>query len=363
MFNFSTWFTGLVIIYPVLNSYASPVAQVTLSEFLMFVCWGLFVVAHPKKIRVEWCLVPFCIYLFAYIIVPFTGAIFSSYSIVDWVGTAARLLFLYVSVSVLGKNLFNLEKGIKFIRWVAIGLAVYACIQMLMAKFGVFLSTSLPLPVMIDDDIDTIIANRSLIEGYAFRASSLFREPAHLSTYLIAALGVELCAHANKRRYGWALLFSLVTVLTLSSTGILVTGFIWGLYLFCLRQVSIKQFSVGAIIGSLILLGVSVVGYCLRVWQYFLNRTFHGSLAGIAHSTRFNDIQAMFLSSHSVLGVLFGQGLSQVDSYLPGFARAYLYLGIIGIVFIAFFLVQLYRQGNYLQRNLLLIFVVLNMFQ
>ncbi|MBQ8033191.1 MAG: hypothetical protein IJ266_04485, partial [Elusimicrobiaceae bacterium] len=251
MFNLSTWFSLFVAVYVIFNRYASPIPYITLSEFILLLFWGMFIISHPKKIHIEWCLVPFCIYLLGYVIVPFTGFIPYVSDMTDLVGTAARLLFIYVSITILGKNLFNIEKGIKFIHWVAIILAVYACLQILAAKFGIYLTTYLPfLPVVGGENIDTVIQNRTVLYGLAFRASSLLTEPAHLCTYLAAALGLELFSSSRKNRFMWALFFSSVSLLTLSSTGLVVTLLIWGLFFLQNPKVSIKKFSGGVLVAS-----------------------------------------------------------------------------------------------------------------
>ena len=90
-------------------------------------------------------------------------------------------------------------------------------------------------------------------------------------------------------------------------------------------------------------------------------RTFRESSFGdFSSSTRFYAINDMFTASDSFLGILFGQGLSAIDNYLPGFARSYLNMGLVGVLIILVMFFQIYIKSNSLQKEILILFIVLN---
>ena len=361
MKRISTFFTFFVSIYVILDRYASPIPKVTLSETILLLFWVMFFLSKPRKISLEPFLILFCIYLMGYVVMPFTGFINVPSDMVDAVGTPARLIFLYFSIAVLGKNLFDISKGIKYIRWVAIVLSGYACLQIIAARFGIYLTTYIPfLPIMSDINIDEELLQKAGY-GLTFRPCSLLTEPAALCIYLLCALGLELFSSKHKYQYFNACLFSIVCVLSRSSTGIMITFLVWGLFFIKHPPISAKKFPIGfvmAIIGSILAV---VLVYYSGIWDYFLERTFHENRFGdFSSSTRFYAIKDMFAASDSVTGVLFGQGLSNLENYLPGFARSYLDLGLIGIFIIMAMLFHIYIRGNALQRKIILLFIVLN---
>ncbi len=361
MKKLSTYFTFFVAIYVILDRYASPIPKVTLSETFLCLFWGLFFIFRPKRIKIEMSLLSFCVYLLGYIIMPFTGLITTPLDMVDAVGTPARLLFLYFSIAVLGKNLFDIEKGIQYIRWIAIVLAGYACLQIIAARFGVYLTTYIPfLPIMSSYSIDEEILTKAGY-GLVFRPCSLLTEPAALCIYLLCALTLELFSSSHKYQYVNACLFSAVCMLSRSSTGIMITILIWGLFFIKHPPISIKQFSIGFIVSTIGSVLAALLVYFSGIWNYFLERTFGENRFGdFSSSTRFYAIKEMLAASDSVSGVLFGQGLSNLENYLPGFARAYLNLGLIGLLIIMGILFRIYIKGDFLQRKILFLFIVLN---
>ena len=133
------------------------------------------------------------------------------------------------------------------------------------------------------------------------------------------------------------------------------------LHIFQNNHLSTKQFLAGAIIAIIGTFAIGTFTYHVGIWDFFLNRTFYHTAGGLMASTRFYALQDMFLSSHSVIGILFGEGMAQVENYLPGFARMYLYLGLNGLLLIAFFLFRMYTRQTLLQKNILLLFLFLNL--
>lgn len=68
---------------------------------------------------------------------------------VQIIGTSIRLIYIYLTLNILGINYFDVEYGKKIILVVSVVLSIYAFVQYVFAMRGVILSTYIPgLPIM-----------------------------------------------------------------------------------------------------------------------------------------------------------------------------------------------------------------------
>jgi len=353
--------------YPILNRYASPIPQVTLSEFfVMVLIGGLVLYSIDKNRRIKVCkyVVPFTLWLCVEIFLSYF--FMRGEARIDSIGSLLRLFLIYVCIALMNQNLFVRKLGRKMVRAWAILLSLYGLLQIAMANLGVVLSTYLPflIPFGGEKTIDSVVYEQMYLYGLTFRCRSFMTEPAMLCTYLILALFLELFENKkNSMTWMCAILFTVTCLLSMSSTGIIVCGIVWVSYYFSTIKKGNKISFYRKTIGMLIVLLLSILFIAESgIGQYFLNRTFHGniSIEGIMSSTRFYALQTMFEGSDSISGILVGKGLVETAEYLPGFPRVYYSLGIIGLCALLHIFIKVKRTKNSSVRYLLMIYFIMN---
>lgn len=357
-------FCVLVVIFPLMNRYQSPVSgQITLSEFfliLFLIIAFLFGNVARRRLLISACVVS-C-YLFLHLFVDFS--FLSDSELQDSVGTGLRLLLLYVSLALLVQDFFDRKFATRLLMRAAVLVALYGIVQVVASFFGMTLSTYIPfLPIMGDVNLDTEVAAK-MDEGFRFRCQSILNEPAALCCYLTLPLILAMFSkdvHTKNRnpQYALIVLFSAVCLISASSTGIIVVCILWILFAVLQRD---KKSILGIKIRKLfIIVAFIVMAIVLSVetglLQYFIDRTFAG---GLESSTRFYAIGEMFGTSDSIITVLLGAGLQETMDYLPGFARVYYCLGLVGLIVFMYLLISLYFHRDGAGKIILFIFFILN---
>lgn len=353
-------FSILVAVYPIFIRYASLIPYITLAETGLLAFWVFHMFKAHGRIKIYAATTLLCAFLLIDVVMALVGN--SAIDPVDSAGTALRLIFLYASIAILSQEYFDFEIGYKAFRIVGFILSVYAIIQTVAAFTGRYLSTYLPfLPIMGTQNIDNDILYRASY-GIQFRPCSLLNEPSDLAVYLILVIFLLLFYRRGKRETAIAIFHTLVCFISRSSTGIILCLLIWCLYFARFRSLNKSQIvnrMVGMVAGAV---GATFVLIRTGIWQYFVDRTFQGNLSigGLSTSTRFYAIQKMFESSGTLKGLLFGAGLATTEDYLPGFARIFYCMGLLGLIVFFVYLIAAYRKGSQRQKLLLVLFAFLN---
>lgn len=351
-----------MVLYPILSRYASPIPFVTLSEF----CLILFTVISIFESNKKYFLVREIVVFLTYLCFCFFWAWFCTPGgkLTDAIGTLLRLFFLYAILSFLSKRYFEIEWAEKALINVSFFVALYGIIQTIASLFGKILTTYIPLlPIMGTNNLDDEIRLKASY-GLAFRCQSILNEPAALCCYLI--LPIILCLFVErqnnrKNQKAKAIFFSFTSLISMSSTGIIMVLLLWLMYF--VRRINSRKELLNRVI---LVLGAGVFGGIFLVtsgiWKYFVNRTFQGNigLEGLQNGTRFYAINDMLGASHSIGGILFGGGMAQTADYLPGWARIYRYLGIIGFFLMVWMLYRFYKRCNQVGKKIIIAYFVLN---
>lgn len=355
-------FCIFIALYPILNRYQAPVPFLTLAEslFLLFFLSNA-VLRFRKTVTLKTELLPFCLYLFCYVF--FVFAFESGEAANDTIGTGLRLLYIYVMLSVLVNQNFDIEYGCICIRKTAIFLSGYAILQFICYYAGILLTSYIPLLPVMGENMDVTRYRQYMTYGISFRPCSLLNEPAHLATYLLLSLALVLFSEKKSRNWVWeAVLLTVTCFLSKSSTGIMVSIVVWFYFWIQTKNMSLRKLSKRLFIGIIGTTAIAAFLHYSGILSYFVNRTFGGSLSvsGLLSSTRFGDLETMFQSSNTLAGILFGAGLSETENYLPGWARLYYTLGLVGLVLVILQVRRMYKKGLPLQRNVTILYSLLN---
>lgn len=305
---------------------------------------------------------PLCVYFLFQIVYAYLCVEKSEFS--DAIGTTARILLYYVSVACFTNMYFDTEFGFKCLRVLSTIISLYLFVQLLFSKLGIYLSSYLPLlrPIGINTD-EVFLYRLTHLQQYQFRPCSLLNEPAHVCTYLLLPLVLEL--FTRKRHWIWySALYAVTCCVSRSSTGIIGTVLILTLYVCKILKYSKNRYRIINI--SIAAITVSILGMVLLfktgIWNYFLNRTFNGSISleGLKNSTRFYALELTLQESNTVLKVLFGTTLKTLSDFLPSLFRIYYCLGLIGLLIAIKLVLKIWSKGDSVQRMSTLLFAILN---
>lgn len=347
-------FTLLVILYPILNRYASFLPLLTLSETLLLM-FLIFVMVY-KKIRIAKATVPFVLYLLGL----FFYYLFSSnFQFDDNLGTMSRLIFLYVAITLLGRGFIDGDRAIKWLNIIAGLMVCYCILQWMAAKVGIYLTTYIPgLPIMAEDRDEYILSQRQY--DITFRPYGLLNEPAALCCYLVLPLIINLFSHRKiEYRLKKAIFISLGCFISMSSTGILMCGAAWFIFIFNNKTDELKKYRKYVIFLMIITIAI-IPG--TEIGETFMERTFGGSIsnAKLENTTRFNALDILSIFFRNEKDLVFGVGMAYPGFYLPGFIRILYNIGLVGLSIVILQFVTFYKRGDLLQKKITIFYSVLN---
>lgn len=345
----------IVVVYPLIFGYRSIFPLITFGEVIALPIAFIAVILKKGKIINEGAII--CV--IAYVVIRVSVSSFGFENYADSFGTGMRLALLYCFIIVL-KPYFDEKQGKKYIEIVGILVSVYAIIQIIAARFDVYLTASLPLLTSIRD-VDGEVLQKAMY-GIRFRPTSILGEPAELGGYLALPLAINL--FDDKREKGWigkSIFFSIAIALTMSSTGIVLLLLEWAIYVFKSKNVRNQHFIVLTLV-----VGGGVVFFASGLWKYFIDRTFGSyggqGIKGILLNTHFRDIAGVYAENTGLFEVLFGNGMAEPPGFLPGIFRLYYYFGLFGITLFIYMLFNIYnKNNNSMQKLLMIVWLVMNL--
>jgi hypothetical protein len=347
------FFSLLIVLYPILNRYRAPIIPfLTLSEFLLIPYYFLYFKNSNNKKSL------FLILLSIYILINAFLSISSSPNIVDLIGTSFRLIFLYFSTSIFSFKFFDIKLAKSFLNTVSLVLSFYAITQFIFSFFNIYLTTYLPfLEIIGDINIDNQIIDQAFY-GIQFRSRSFLNEPAHLATYLILPIFLNIFKD-NKVKPTFSFLIMILALLaSLSMTGIILLIILFTLAIFIrFKKIQIIAFFVFFII----IFSISFFsGIIFDFFSILLNTKIENFMDLLYSNTRFYQIFEVDYFP-SFFKALFGHGLNELNVYLPSYFQIVFSFGIIGFFIYLLFLVNLLFKSQKTNKNLTIIFIFLNL--
>ncbi len=355
-------FCGLLVLYPILNRYSSPVPQLTLSEFLLL---GFFLHALLSRkllgVKPIWSALVFSLYLVLHSFLDaanLSGALES-----DAIWSACRVAYIYTGIAIFAPLYFDERVATRWLNVVSVFVASYGLLQIAFSYAGIVLTSYIPFLPVIGDNLDLALEAK-MSYGLRFRCQSLLNEPAALCCYLLLPVALSLFKRGSQSpNYKLASFLSVVALASASSTGLICVAILWISH-FLVRLWMDRKNGGWLIVAfaALCIIGVGTV-VVSGLWDYFVMRVFGGSgltVSGLSRSTRFYAFKDTFGASETIYGILFGEGMYQTTNYLPGFFRLYLSLGLVGLTIMVVLLATRLHCGNHETRACTLLFIVLN---
>ena len=359
-------FTLLMISFPILSLYATPIPRISVADLILIIIYPILIIQLLKKNNSINKTISFSVFIFVlYIIVQFLITILVSNKMETYevILNTLRYSFYLITLALFSKTFFQIQFAKIVLKKITIFTSIYLIIQFsLFSLFGYYLRGSIP-NLRLQVDTLTEIYSR-YIQGYYIRAHSIFAEPSHFAIYVLPYLMISLKGEKSKlAEYMPAIIISIAVLIAQSSTGIIMSILIW--FMWYLERFFSKGISKKKIV--FLLLSIIFIPVLLMIitktnsFDFFLDRTFSsGSLGEAAYRRLGNEVIFNDLLNKSSYHLLFGQGMVNLQTYIPGLTRILIFFGISGLVLFLAMLIRLYIIGNRLQKEILIIFLILN---
>lgn len=353
-------YTIIVVFFPLLSIYVSPVSGVDLGT-LLFCGIGVFVFFENfSKIKIQKELLLLLFYTLS--ITIFSLASFTLYSPkVSILMRVFRFLILLFIFSFCNERYFNFKYGLRLLQKITIIASIYLIIQS-----SVYSVTGYILPKFIPGltRLKGIVDNRILSE-YAnfYRPTSFFLEPSSFVYFSALMLVCSLFINSSfliKKRTLTAILITVAMILSTSGQGFIVVVVVWGYWIILLIRKNQKRLKMYKRRIFLFLPFIFIWVIQSEIIKKILGRIFVKDLEAMsAVDARaggydmFNQLPVV----RKIIGVGFGNLPDNI--YFSSIADILFTLGIVGLIIIFCFYFKLFRKGEKFQKLLCVISFIL----
>lgn len=324
-------FTIIIVMYPILNMYATPIASVSVSDLLLLFWVGLSLIISIKRkmYNIKSTVVPFFI-LLIYMIIQLLILIMikdNEYSHEIFLPTI-RLLFYFFVIAFYTKENFIPELGLKIFKYAALFASFFIIGQkILLDVFKIYIPGTLKfLPLMNDSIYDY---NAGMYDGKNYRLRSVFKEPSYFAIYV----GLYFAISVINMKNSWIKVnIPLLVGLLISASTTAIAIIALTIILFFMKILNkLNNKNTLYIIIFIIFL---IIGICMYIktksFNTFYERTFVNKNAV---DGRFGNYKEIFTNKDSILEIVFGNGIHKVDYYIPTIPRIFYYFGITGMIY------------------------------
>ena len=267
-----------------------------------------------------------------------------------------KYVILCILVSYFLIDDFDIEYGLKVMKWFVFCTTFFVLVQRLYFSFGIIIRN--PISSFAINDAYDINSYSMEMRNGLFRPSALFLEPVHLSQYFIVFIIYSLLS--DKRSLINAFIASIGVFATGSGMGIIMI-----LAIFLLSIIlSIKHHPVGAISLLIVFIAICSYLYTTDYFQMILYRIIDGSdTGGNAISAR-SGAGYLFFAASSIIEKLFGHGFGNVpiDMYLNGVEYSLISIGIIGVSVLCISSIRIVFKESYRWQKVVWLFYIALLF-
>lgn len=355
-------FSFLVVFMAFAHTYGTPGASISFGELLMFIGIPLYFksglqvsLENYERGFVLW-------FVYMTIISMIMGIVYDAPMTKYF--SIARAGFYWVLIFYFGKNLFNRKIFEKWMIVFSVALSVFILVQFLTYMLAGFyipgLIYGLPISNGSENGMATYQHSLNMAKWFGvLRPHGFLAEPAHASQFLFISI-VTLICNKNllfKKKIFLVILFSSSVVMTQSTTGIILLGLAWLLFMIVEERLSVYRlpfFMFFFIMGIYVLFGG--VETSLSAIERVVNIV-NGSEIDGSSNVRLNNGLEVFSDLPFVFKVFgTGAGLSEfvfnsldfksVSSYMNALAGIFFNTGVIGgLIWLASLVIMFVKSG------------------
>src|SRR5680860_548879 len=231
--SISKYFTFLIVIFPILTIYKSPIPEIRLSTFILILLTPLVLKGVSKKNNIGSKVGKKFIVFFFYILFSTLLSILFLVEDFDINLIALRvtkfILLPTLVLLIINKKYFNLRYGLQLLEKITLIASVFLIFQTI-----IFYSTGILISGVIKPflEYDAYATHDYLEMALPFyRPTSFFAEPSHFCYFAIVGLIYSLWGFIDKpKKIIYALIISLAILLSTSGQGLVLLIFCWTFY-------------------------------------------------------------------------------------------------------------------------------------
>ena len=242
----TNFFSILAVLMVVFHVYQLPSTSISCGEILMFICTSFFF-WQGMRLPIERYELGFVLW-FVYMTINsmILGIVFDAP--MSKYFSVARAGFYWVLIFYFGKNLFDRKFFEKWMIVFSIALSVFILVQFVVYTLTGFyipgLISSLPISNGSENGAATYEHSLNLARLFGYlRPHGFLAEPAHASQFLFISITTLICNKTIlfKKKILLAVLFSAAIIATQSTTGIVLLGLAWLLFMSIEKRLSIYR--------------------------------------------------------------------------------------------------------------------------
>jgi len=221
---------------------------------------------------------------------------------------------------------FDLEYGIKVVKWFVFFSTAIVIIQRLAFSFNIVIRN--PLSAIAVNEVYALDSYTMELRNGLFRPAALFLEPAHLSQYFVVFIIYSL--FSVKRSILNAIIASVGVIATGSGMGLLLVFVLF----FLMIVLNIRHNPIGMLSLMLVFVAISIYLFQTQFFQMVIYRVLDGSDTGGNAIEARSGAGYLFFMTESLVERLFGHGYGSVplNMYLNGTEYSLISIGFIGTI-------------------------------
>lgn len=356
--SISKIFTILLVLYPVIYVYDSPVGPLSLADTLLILLYPFLLLNLFLRRRMRFDKLQLFLAVFVtanLVLMPILG----TSSVGAILRNQVHFLLVLVTLAFFVPNMFNKELGIKLLCYVSLISSIYLIVQdILLHAFGIVLRAHLPF-------LTAHISVNGHIRPFAF-----FSEPAAFGMFNAVGLTtfIFLKPFKDKTNRIAEMIISLGMMLSLSSTAVALLAIVW-ICQFALKlrmgeiPFKVKSITFFAVVSIMVLFlaANSKMNIVSFIYQHVAPTKGGGIAGGV--SGRIGNISGMSMAySFSFTEVALGHGMIDLILFLPATARTYLYFGVIGCIILILYFLSLFKKSEKYGRVLIIVALANSLF-
>lgn len=346
--RFKKIFTLLCILFPIIYTYITPVASVTLADIILIILMFLSIL-KIKNYKTNYKFSAFFLIILFVIITRQLLAIYTNTIANEDMFSFIRVIMYYAFITLFVPLFYDTNNAYKYYKNVALFASIFIILQYaVMLIFHKYIPGTLPF---LKTSEDIAIFNLKMSSTLFDRPRSIFIEPAHFAMYVSTFLMLYLHTE-NKVNYKVLFILTLALFISGSTTGISICIIIYLAYFINNTNLNKNNISKNLLLAFIFAFSL-IIFLNSKSFDLFIKRTFETNLAV---SGRLGSYDLLFLNDFSNLKKILGIGMYKTITFYPSVIRIFLFYGYIGVITYLSCIIYTYLHSNKLGKKILMIF-------
>ncbi len=349
-------FTTLIVFYPILQIYKSPIGPFSLADTLLLLVYPVYFFYFVFRIRQKYDVIQLRLFGFCLIHLLYC-VIFINQGIFEIIMNEGHFLLVLLTLAIFTRIFFDGEYGILLYCKVCFLSSIYFFVQFVLIHF---------LDIYISGNLSFLESDVSVMGNT--RPYSFFSEPSSFGFY--NAVGLVFILFLNyfkgKKKILYSSVISAALFLSLSTTSAALLIIVWGLYLLPRAKNSKivkKLILLMPVIIILLLLSNYRYGTLDFIYSHVFARQDNGFLAqGLENRIGNYQLAFDYIEKDRYIQRFLGIGMIDMPFFVPAIGRTYMYFGILGYFILGIHFISIFIRSRECARVLIIMVMAVSVF-